>query len=103
MTKLDPARAAHLKAAVLTHGVTFTPVALAHAGRTSSKGLQRVYNAPRGAAAGAPQEIVLTDPDGYRVCVSAVAAVPGREPLSVDVLDAGWCCVTSAGPATLSR
>lgn len=87
MTRLDHAGAARLKAAVLTHGVTFTPAALSYASSSSAKGLQRVYNAPRGAAAGAPQEIVMTDPDGYRLCVSAVAPVPGREPLSVDVVD----------------
>jgi hypothetical protein len=85
LTLLDNTGAARLKAAVLTHGVTFTPDALTHARRSSSKELQRVYNAPLGAAPGAPQEIVLTDDDGYRVCVSAVAPVPGREPLTLGV------------------
>lgn len=87
MTRLDSNGAARLKAAVLTHGVTFSPGSLAHARESSSKELQRVYNAPRDAVPGAPQEIALVDEDGYRVCVSAVAPVPGREPLTVDVQD----------------
>lgn len=87
MTWLDHAGAARVKAAVLTHGVNFTPAALRHARETGAKGLQRVYNAPRGAPDGAPQEILLTDPDGYRTCVSAVAPVPGREPLLLDAVD----------------
>ncbi len=81
------APAARLKALILSVGVTFTRAALAHARMVHAKGLQRVYNAPANAPADAPQELVLSDTDGYSSCVAAVAPVPGREPVTVDVLD----------------
>jgi hypothetical protein len=50
----------------------------------NAKGQNMVYNAPRlGDLAARPQELLMADPDGYRVCVSAVAPVPGREPAFV--------------------
>jgi hypothetical protein len=79
--------ASRLKALILCVGTTFTPAALAWARMVGAKGLQRVYNAPAKAPAGAPQELLIVDPDGYRVCVAAVAPVPGREPVLVDVQD----------------
>jgi len=72
------------KAYILTHGVEFSDSALVHAVNVKAKGQNLVYNAPRlGTLAGRPQEILLTDEDGYTVCVSAVAPVPGRVPARV--------------------
>ena len=81
--------ASRLKALILSVGVAFTRAALSHAQMAHTKGLQRVYNAPVKAPAGAPQELVLSDPDGYSSCVAAVAPVPGREPVTVDTRDLG--------------
>jgi hypothetical protein len=72
------------KAYILTNGVEFSESALVHATHVSAKGQNLVYNAPRlGNLASRPQEILLTDGDGYTVCVSAVAPVPGRAPARV--------------------
>lgn len=79
--------ASQLKALVLAVGVRFTPEALEHARTVRAKTLQRVYNAPANAPANAPQEILLSDPDGYTTCVSAVAPVPDRTPVTVDAAD----------------
>jgi hypothetical protein len=92
------------KAHVLTHGVRFTPDALRLAGRVGAKRQNAVYNLPAADPAppaesrgrgrmpplppadrlGRPQELFLTGKDGYTVCVSAVAPVPGRDPATVD-------------------
>lgn len=72
------------KAYILTHGVEFSDAALVHATQVRAKGQNLVYNAPRlGNLASRPQELLLTDDDGYTVCVSAVAPVPGRAPARV--------------------
>ncbi len=92
------------KAYVLTHGVRFTPDALDFAAQVNAKRQNAVYNLPAPEAAepatpwrssplplarpagrmDRPQELFLTGEDGYTVCVSAVAPVPGREPATVD-------------------
>jgi len=88
------------KAYVLTHGVRFTPDALLHAAEVNAKRQNVVYNLPAAdpeAATGKllaflpatdrldrPQELFLVGDDGYKVCVSAVAPVKGREPVVVD-------------------
>jgi hypothetical protein len=66
-------------------GATLTPAALEYGKITGAKGLQRVYNAPANAPRDAPQELILTDPDGYSTCVAVVAPVPGRKSIIVDV------------------
>jgi len=72
------------KAYILTHGIEFTDSALIQAANVKAKGQNLVYNAPRlGNLVGRPQEMLLTDEDGYTVCVSAVAPVPGRAPARV--------------------
>ncbi len=72
------------KAYILTHGVVFTDSALAWARGMNAKEQNMVYNAPRLLGmASRPQEMLLTDEDGYTVCVSAVAPVPGRMPAHV--------------------
>jgi hypothetical protein len=77
----------HVKAWVLAHGTTFSDRALEHAREIGAKGLQRVYNAPANAPIGAPQELLLSDSESRTSCVAAVAAVPGRQPVAVDVVD----------------
>jgi hypothetical protein len=76
----------HVKAWVLANGTAFSGRALEHARDIGAKGLQRVYNAPANAPKDAPQELLLSDEHGIS-CVAAVAAVPGRRPVEVDVAD----------------
>ncbi len=87
------------KAYVLTHGVNFTRDALLHAAQVNAKRQNMVYNLPAADPMGVgdkllplvltterldrPQELFLVGDDGYKVCVSAVAPVPGREPATV--------------------
>lgn len=92
------------KAYVLTHGVRFTTNALRFAAQVNAKRQNAVYNLPADDTAhpearpeiaplpiirppdrlDRPQELFLTGGDGYTVCVSAVAPVPGREPATVE-------------------
>ena len=92
------------KAYVLTHGVQFTSDALRIAARVNAKRQNAVYNLPADDTAqlearpeiarlplirptdrlDRPQELFLMGEDGYTVCVSAVAPVPGREPAIVE-------------------
>jgi hypothetical protein len=106
------------KAYILTHGVRFTPRALGHARDVNAKRQNMVYNAPAsdaltgvpnrpgermtaigdGGTANRPQEMFLTGDDGYDVCVSAVAPVPGRTPATVDYMDGRLVLSTPAHP-----
>jgi hypothetical protein len=86
------------KAYILTHGVEFSDSALVHARSVGAKGQNMVYNAPRlQGLTTRPQELLLSDEDGYTVCVSAVAPVPGRIPAHVSH-EAGIKVVTPAHP-----
>lgn len=101
------------KAYILTHGVRFTRAAVAHAASVGAKGQNTVYNLPadteggRGARAlplrsdkdtVRPQELFLRGDDGYTVCVSAVAPVPGREAATVDAAGGRLTLATPAKP-----
>jgi hypothetical protein len=79
--------ASHVKALVLTSGVTFTDAAITYGLRAGAKTLQQVYNAPARARASSPQELQLTDADGYSCVVSAVSPVPGRRYIEIDVVN----------------
>src|SRR5271157_2032168 len=92
------------KAYVLTHGVRFTTDAVRFSAQVNAKRQNAVYNLPADDTAqpetrpeiaplplirptdrfDRPQELFLTGEDGYTVCVSAVAPVPGREPATVE-------------------
>lgn len=92
------------KAYILTHGIRFSSEALSLASLVNAKRQNAVYNLPaqdaekRGIGPqisllpviqsedrmDRPQELLLTGVDGYTVCVSAVAPVPGREPANVE-------------------
>jgi hypothetical protein len=92
------------KAYVLTHGVRFTPEALRYAVQVNAKRQNVVYNMPADDPLGErpvtknqpislvlaesqldrPQELFLSGEDEYKVCVSAVSPVPGREPATVE-------------------
>ena len=104
------------KAYVLTHGVRFTPEALRFAARVNAKRQNAVYNLPAAdsmvpvsSAGGSlpliqehrlerPQELFLSDDDGYTVCVSAVAPVEGRESATVDYKGGRLTIATPARP-----
>lgn len=103
-----------VKAYVLTHGVRFTPEALLHARQVNAKRQNVVYNIPADDSLGKcskpgsnsislvpamdhlsrPQELFLSGEDGYKVCVSAVSPVPGREPAIVHVRNKCLCLDT---------
>lgn len=90
------------KAYILTHGVRFTTAALEWAAQVNAKRQNVVYNLPAACAEDGgegnprqplasdegrlnrPQELFLVGDDGYKVCVSAVAPVQGRDPATVD-------------------
>ena len=77
-----------VKAYVLTHGVSFSDAALHHALDSGAKGQNLVYNAPSTKGSGfRPQELLFVGDDGYSVCASAVAPVPGRRAAEVDCVD----------------
>jgi hypothetical protein len=109
------------KAYVLTHGVRFTQDALCSAAHVNAKRQNAVYNLPAEDTARAgqpeaprehapllllrpadrldrPQELFLTGEDGYTVCVSAVAPVPGREPAVVESCRGQLLLVTPSRP-----
>src|SRR5689334_4768297 len=106
------------KAYILTHGVQFTPSALQHARDVNAKRQNMVYNAPastapakfakranvmdvaagNGSAVDRPQELFITGDDGYVVCVSAVAPVPGRASAIADYQDGRLILSTPAHP-----
>lgn len=102
------------KAYVLTHGVRFTRDALLHAAEVNAKRQNMVYNCPAAdPAVGAgtlpavlplidrldrPQELFLVGDDGYKVCVSAVAPVAGREPAVVGCSDGRLTLATPSCP-----
>ena len=102
------------KAYVLTHGVQFTPSALRFASQVNAKQQNVVYNLPAtdygrtqkhdeamnscGSPSeerfNRPQELFFTGDDGYTVCVSAVAPIPGREQAIVDFCEDRLTLVT---------
>lgn len=94
------------KAYILTHGVEFTDIALEHAEKVDAKRQNYVYNSPvnysklarKKASYGRPQELFLIGSDGYKVCSSAVSAVPGRENALVDYIDGKLVLSTPAMP-----
>lgn len=106
------------KAYILTHGVRFTTNALRVASQVNAKRQNAVYNLPADDTAhldelrgntslpllrpadrlDRPQELFLTGEDGYVVCVSAVAAVPGREPATVESCDGRLLLITPSRP-----
>jgi hypothetical protein len=85
------------KAYVLTHGVTFSSTAIRHAQEVGAKGQNLVYNAPAAIDSEfRPQELLFVGDDGYSVCVSAVARVPGRQAAEIDLVD-GVLSITTPG------
>ncbi len=106
------------KAYVLTHGVRFSKEAVRFADHVNAKRQNAVYNLPVdesvypvvGRAAPSspglsssdgldrPQELFFTAEDGYKVCVSAVAPVPGRQPATVDVVGGQLRLTTPSRP-----
>ncbi len=106
------------KAYVLTHGVRFTRDALMHATQVNAKRQNVVYNLPADDTLPGtvtegnslltvlpttnqidrPQELFFIGDDGYAVCVSAVAPVPGRDPATVDSINGRLSLITPARP-----
>jgi hypothetical protein len=73
-----------LKTFILTHGIQFSGRAVAASISARAKQQNLVYNAPRESQLHRPQELLIAHQDGYEVCVSAVAPVPGRTPAYLD-------------------